>query len=256
MSGRIAKVAALVAALAFAAATAQAADYLYQNLQPPFEIQSISDPQVTGDEMVGMSVTVDFSSAPSETVLWKATGANAGGAFGAGSDWSLTEEGDTFANTWVLTYNSNDTKGLLTGFMIDGVMVSNQVADDQQEATAIVFDRTFNGAFGTPGSFLGRDYNTLTPGLPFDTFVTYGSAVAISGSDPVGDEFRFLEARFLVFEPADETSPAPTTVSGLNGTSLMTVTFRQDTNKSVIPEPATLGLLSVGTAMLMLRRRR
>jgi hypothetical protein len=239
---------AAVAAFGFAVSVAQAADFHFEVLDPVVEIPAVSDYQTTGADMAGMSVTAHFSAAPSETVEWMATGADSGQATGPQQDWTLSQQGDSFANPWTLIYQGGN-KGLLTGFRIDGFAAG-------PGEVGVMFDRTFNGQFGTPDSYKGRDYTTQTVGLPFDTFVVYESQVAIAGDDPVGDEFRYLDVRFVDFGQGDEFSDDPLVVSGLDGDTVRTLSFIQDTNNPIVPEPASVALVAIGAALSLGGRRR
>ncbi len=248
MSGKFAIRAAFAAVFALAVAT-EAADFHFEIADPTVEIPSVSDYQTDGADMAGMAVTAFFSTSAPETVVWTATGVDSGAVNGLKSDWSLTQQGDTFSNPWTLIYTGGTGKGLLTGFRIDGFAAG-------PGEVGVMFDRTFNGDFGTPDSFLGRDYTTQTAGLPFDTFVLYESQVAVTPNDPVGDEFRYLNVRFLLFGDHDEFTTAPLGIAGLDGANLRSLSFLQDTNNPIVPEPATLALLSIGAAALIVRRRK
>ncbi len=235
-----------------AGASIEAADYHSQVNSPLQNTSSVNSYQTTGADMAGMAVTAFFSAAPAETVIWQATGATSGAATGADNDWNLGVNGDTFVSPWTLTYSaaaSPVNKGLLVGFSIDGFAAG-------PGEIGVMFDRTFDWTFGTPGSFLGWDYETLAPLPPFDTYVTYRGAVGVAGNAPVGDEFRWLTARFLIPPGVDdEFSTVPPTIAGLDGVNLGRLQFRQDTNNPIVPEPASVTLLLGGLALALVRRR-
>jgi len=231
-----------------AAGISQAIVIHSENPLPGEVIFAVSDYQTTGAEMGGMSVTVFFTAAPPETVLWAATGVDSGAAAGAGGDWSLSQAGDTFSNPWTLIYQGG--KGLLSGFRLDGF------AAPDAANVGVMFDRTFDGNFGTPDSFRGRDFEYLGAEPPFDTFVRYESAVAVGAAPAVGDEFRYLNVAFLYLPGFDdEFTTIPPQPGGLDGDNLRTFSFFQDTNNPIVPEPFTLVLLA-GGAVLTLRRRK
>jgi len=52
-----------------------------------------------------------------------------------------------------------------------------------------LFDLTFGNAFGTDGSFAGRDLDIQVP-LSLTGTVTYHDTVALTGDAPVGDLYR------------------------------------------------------------------
>lgn len=228
---------------------ASAGDVFYMQIDNPTQnIPDVDDYQTTGADMAGMLVTVFFSAAPPETDVWDVTDAVSGEAVGADGDWVLSQSMDTFLNPWTLTYDAFTGKGLLTGFRIDGFWAG-------PGEVGVMFDRTFGGGFGTPNSFRGRDFELVNaPGVPFDVIATYQGAVGVN-APPVGDEFRWLQADFVVMPPdPTEFDPTPPRISGLDGTQVRTVQFYADTNNPIIPEPASLLLLAV-SGLVALRRR-
>ncbi len=231
-----------VIGLTGATAQVSALDFHQQIDDPVVTILGVDDFQTTGADMAGMLVTAHFSASASESVVWQATGTDSGGVFGANQDWSLTQSGDSFHEPWNLFYGGG--KGLLVGFSIDGMAAGFG-------EVGVMFDRTFGFEFGTPGSFMGWDYQTLTD-LPFDTVITYRSAIALPGEEPVGDLFRYLDVRFM-HRAGDEFS-APG-IAGLDGVDLRSLSFIADTDNNIIPEPGSLALLSLGGLMLLARRR-
>jgi hypothetical protein len=207
----------------------------------------VSSFMTDGADMAGMSVTAFFSAGAPQTVPWVAGGPPGSGA-ATGANWSLGVTGDTFNASWTLQYMGGS--GLLTGFRIDGFAAG-------PGNTGVMFDRTFDAMFGTPNSALGRDFEVVNP-VPFDVFVGYEGAVGVGGAAPVGDEFRWLNVRFVNFGGInDEFTTVPLAPAGLDGDNLRVLTFRQDTNNPIVPEPATAALMLVGAAaMLFVLRRR
>jgi hypothetical protein len=175
----------------------------------------------TGADMVGMSVTAFFSNGTSQAVTWGATSVTSGGALG--TNWSLSEIGDTFGGTWTL---SNNTGLAITRLLING------------GPGLTAFDRT-NPSPGTPGSASGEDIN-VTSGLGTDNITaTYRGILAIPPAAPVGDLYTVLDLQWT---------------SGSSFGSGRTLQFEQDSDNAVtavvstaaVPEPATLTLFAVG----------
>lgn len=219
---------------------------------PNVDIPAVSSYQTHGADMAGMAVTAFFQSAPAETVIWQATGATSGSAVGPTQEWSLSENGDTFASPWTLLYTpaAGSNKGLLTGFRIDGFAAG-------PGNVGVMFDRTYNGQFGTPDSYRGRDFTYAGPEPAFDTFVTYEQAVGLAGAAPVRDEWRILDVQFRTIGDVTEFATTPPLLAGLDGVNVRSLTFYQDSNNPrLIPEPALLALFSIGALLTHRRRHR
>ncbi len=128
----------------------------------------------SGDMMDGMSVTAYFSAGGSQTLAWADTGLGAGGV--TGTDWSLSQSGDTFSNSWSLSSTVS-----LTGLVIDGAPGDT------------IFDITWDTYPGTPGSASGRTFTTAYTG---DLTATYRNLLGVGGNAPVGDLYTMLELDF------------------------------------------------------------
>lgn len=232
-SRRAPLLAGLMGSLALFVASSASAVVLVNDNSAPEDVPGISTFQVTGAQMVGMTVRAVFSDGTDQTLAWAATGIDSGGV--AGTNWGLTQTGDSFNNAWSF---SNLTNSLLEMIVLDG------------HNGFVVFDRSTdaNGGglgFGTPDSFSGQDF-VETP--PFSGTATYSNPVGVAGDVPVGDLFHVLTINFAV-------------AGGASGVDDRQWSFLQDTDITTdspfdVAEPATLGLLGVTLIGLIGTRRR
>jgi hypothetical protein len=94
---------------------------------------------------------------------------------------------------------------------------------------------------GTPGSGPGNDivFSPLSPaGIESSFIVTYSNAVALDGSSPEND----LYARLLI--------DFPNRIGGPVNLEPQDFEFTQDTDRNVVPEPASALLVASGLLML------
>jgi len=173
--------------------------------------------------MAGMLVTADFVGGGSQTVTWGITGYQSGGAFG--TDWSLTESGDTFFKPWTF---SNSGQSIVS-------LVINAIPGNTTFDTIDTLVEPPN----TAGS--GR-------GVPF--YVLSGLAPAsFAYSDPIdiseGDLFGTLSLNYSKGFTGKLTFLATTD----NGTP-------NDPVAVAVPESfSLLNSLAFGASLLLLRRQ-
>jgi len=139
----------------------------------------------TGDMMDGMTVTAWYG-AVSETAIWAGDGDVSGAAIGTG--WSLAESGDTFGGTWALT---NNTGSVMTRLLIDAGP-GDTVYDISWPPGAT----NPGSGFGTDGSARGWTFDVQSDHSNLDIIATYRDQVALTGDDPVGDLYRYLDIEF------------------------------------------------------------
>ncbi len=192
------------------------------------QIPGINPYATTGARMDGMAVIADFSDGSSEALLWRdLPGFDSGGV--SGDLWSLTQSGDTFGDIWTLRRNARKPDRELTRIWIDALTGGSVFDTGSVGELGIEYDISLIDEFGTNGSALGWTFDVQSAPC-VDIEVTYSDMVALSGYDPVGDIYRYLEIEF--------TNPG-----GLG--AMDTLTFIADTDK-VVPEPSTLLLLGSG----------
>jgi len=150
----------------------------------------------TGDDHVGMAISGFFvdpltGNTFQETIYWQNTGTASDG-FGSASDggWGVTLAGDSWSNPWVLSSNK----------VLNGVSLYLDYVVFDALAGNAVFDRTFGGLVGTPGSALGKDFAFISDNSPIwsgDILVTYFDQVALTGNNPVGDIYARMKVDFV-----------------------------------------------------------
>ena len=183
--------------------------------------------------MDGMEVTATFFDGFTETILWADTGATSGAA--SGTNWSLSESGDTYGGIWSLSHTRSSG---MTGLLIDAGK-GDTVYDVGSSAS------TLGSASGWTFQATGGSANSL------NLLATYRDQVALSGDSPVGDLWRFLE---LDFQNIPLASGATLTYI----TDTDNIKFAGDIQP--IPEPSTLIIWSllagIGVAFGWRRRRK
>jgi len=187
------------------------------NPNPIVSTNAVKD-AITGADMAGLIVTATYNTPGSPTTVtgtWMVTGLTSGKATLSTTVVSLT--GDT-SDSLAWQYTSSFLSPLLS-LSFDGT------------AAEIYFDRSHTGP-GTPGTGPGADivFGPLLSPPPIT--VTYSSAVALDGNEPVGDLYAKMEIDF--------SSP---------GLAPQDFAFTQDTDLA-IPEPASPLLLLSGIGLL------
>jgi len=162
-------------------------------------------------------------------------------------DWDGFAAGTTFPDgttTAGITYTSSAGSALVTGGSV-GTTPPNVLGDDAVGFFQPVDTITFG--FATPITAFGIDFNTFATTAGSYTATTDGGDVAPSVFDPFPG---FSTGQFLGFLSTDPFSSV--TIAATVGFGYSLDTMRTD----LIPEPASLVLVSLGLVGLGLLRRR
>lgn len=203
-----------------------------------YTTSGLSSATTNGAQMNGMLVTANFVGGTSQTVTWAALTSTTGGVTGTG--WYLSNTGSTtYADGG---WNLGNTSALgITSLVINGAPGNT------------IFDRTFGGATGTPGSDIGKDF-AVTSGLgSYAIQAEYSNLLRVGTATPVGDLYTTMTIRF--------TSPAAGFTSG------STLHFSADTDNAAagasitaVPEASTFALvgtlISLAGGVAIIRSRR
>ena len=184
--------------------------------------------------MSGMQVTASFLNGTSETITWIPTNDISGGAFG--SNWFLTQSGDTFSYAWDLNNNGIG----ITSLVIDAIP-GNTVFDTYP---------LLEGSLQTPGSAEGWEFTTL-PGQGPDSYA-YSDPIDISQGDLFGTLSLYWNSGFagnMIFgadtdsgSPDDPVQPKNPVISN----SPPTVSFSAPTINEGQSASATLSATDAG----------
>ena len=223
------RVVALAAIWLLSFGRAQAALVLSEQDGVTYETPTLSGFGTDGDDMLGLSVSVVFADASTETAIWQA-GATVGYGEAVGTGWTINQgPGSTWSNPFSFANNSGQAVSRIT---LHGAGANT------------VFDRSFGGAAGTTSSANGRDVQETTSiSVTQDVFATYFDRVQLAGGTPVGDLFGGLRLEFS---------------AGLaDGASFSFITDTDTGSSSLIPTPEpSAGLLVTCFVSLISWRRR
>jgi hypothetical protein len=146
----------------------------------------------TGDEMGGLTIRATFTDSSTETASWVGNGDGLSGQATGASGWSLACSNNSFPppplfldalSVWTLT---NSTGKGITQLLFDA------------GAGLCVFGHAKSLPF-SPGAGTGEDFTSdAGHGLLAGDVITatYSGQVALTGAQPVGDEYRFLTLDF------------------------------------------------------------
>jgi len=202
----------------------------------------VIDTFVNGAEMAGMEVTVYFGNGTSETVTWSATGAESGAAIG--SDWSLSQSGDTLNQPGVLPAW---TLSNLTGFTITRFTIDAWVAK-------VFFDvmlESVPDSVGTPGSGQGRPFTDDGTLNIITTWDIYGGSATPQQSAENTPHVTYLNNLY----GAPDLFGGLDVVLGSTGLASNS-SFRFVIDTDQVSEPPLYGLLALGLAAGFYLRRR
>jgi hypothetical protein len=229
-----------LACLLAVAGSAHAAVTITKNNPDIYSTAALTGFATTGGMMGGMSVTVTYSDASTQTATWTTSGSS-GSAVATG--FTLAQSGDTFGADWTLTNLSSSLA--ITAFSINA-RPGNTVFDTAS---------TVPDAEGTPGSAQGLTFAFTGSSSTRDASVTYSDALKLNSmSTPIED--LFLQMKVELDAGSYLAASGPTAPSFL--------TFEQDTDNVrdpgdivLVPEPSA----SLATALLLgaglgIRRRR
>lgn len=193
----------------------------------------ISTLDVSGADMIGLGVTACFTAAPCQALTWGSTSLTAGGVAGAG--WSLTLNGNSFTQRFVLQVTSS------------ALTLSSLTLDGRPALTT--FDINPSVVL-SPDSGLGRAFDLLDgpdAGVVSAIDVVYSNKLAVQGFF-YDDLYTLMTLNFTGgtgFTAGDRMEFMADTDQTANSTPIVPV--------NGVPTPGTLTL--VGLALLGLARQ-
>lgn len=137
---------------------------------------------VNGADMAGIEVTATFSDSTTETIIWGAQSADSGGV--SGTDWSLSQVGDSFGElgplgvigAWTIFNGNSDLVSLFVNLV----------------PASFVFDTAFGDASAN-GSGSGREFASNTPiGYAFSGLLQDELYTALTLDDISDGETQFV----------------------------------------------------------------